>query len=550
MQSILAFPQDHYTWRIDWFGDVLYQRQYRYNQPFIQIALSKVSLDSAGEWNYPDRFGSHLDDQLHAVVPVGMLGMLTIGSIWQDGRHVVTPDYTLETFTVTGHHTASPLVKAGTENSDGSFMLPFEVHPYHRAHTRSYCVQATLDDGTRLVVPATELIRFYFGSSSGLLGRLFQGPFQEKRLWSRAEKDEREQAMIELAKGVSGASATDVARIAFDPCALHAAKMISSSLLSATDSNNRAYPKMSFPFVGKSDLRVKGIWLGDSNPKTFLAFQILSCSHRFPFKKLKYLMMKKQADAGGDGMSADEKAARRKGQNGNGDALVSDAPDSRKTARENRYRSESRFPDLDRKPISRVDPITPVRIVITESGEIAAGSSVGDGEGKTGIRPIDLVAAEDAPVPKGHPLEGSDFAKYVDEVVRGLLKQRKRVWFVPLDSRQRYPQFSVMPEIVRDDGEIHPLSYIEEQGMWRPRYISILRVHGVWPMGTKIWLIPEVSLGAGGCVQDAILIKSSVEDGEEVNAGWIARRMEQMNSIFITSLNAASQIVTDSKNLE
>lgn len=527
MRSIIAFPQDHQTWRIDWFGDVRYVRQYRYNQPFIQVALSKASLDSAGGWNYPDRFGSQLDEQVHAVVPIGMLGMLTIGSIWQDGQLVITPDYTLETFTVTGRHTSAPLVKAGTENTDGSFMLPFDAHPYHRAHTHSYCVQATLDDGTRLIVPAAEMIRFYFGSSSGLLGRLFQGPFQEKRLWSRAEIDRHDHALIELAKGVSGASATDIARIALDPCALHAAKMISSSLLSATDSNNRAYPKMLFPFVWKSDLRVRGIWLGDDNPKTFLAFQILSCSHRFPFKKLNYSMTKKQADAGGDGMSADKKAARQKGQNGHGDALVSEAPDSRKASRENRYRSESRFPDLDRKPVSRVDPVTPVRVVITESGEIAAGSSVGDGEGKTGIRPVELVAAEDAPVPKGHPLEGSEFAKYVDDVVRGLLKQRKKVWFVPLDSRQRYPQFSVMPEIVKEEGDIHPLSSIDDQGKLRPRYVSIIRVQGVWPIRAKVWLIPEVAPEIDGHTGNYISLRFPIDSEEALTNGWVARKLLQ-----------------------
>lgn len=83
---------------------------------------------------------------------------------------------------VSAHSAASQLTKAGTENSDGSFMLPFDQHPYHRAHTHSYCVQAILTGDVRLVIPVPELIRFYFGSSSSLLGRLFQGPFQERRL--------------------------------------------------------------------------------------------------------------------------------------------------------------------------------------------------------------------------------------------------------------------------------------------------------------------------------------------------------------------------------
>lgn len=95
----------------------------------LRIALSKVALDSSGGWRYPDHFGL-LDEQMHVVVPIGMLSMLTIGSIWQDGKLVANPQYSQETFTVTGHHAIAPLVKAGTENNDGYFILPFEAHPY------------------------------------------------------------------------------------------------------------------------------------------------------------------------------------------------------------------------------------------------------------------------------------------------------------------------------------------------------------------------------------------------------------------------------------
>lgn len=522
MRSILALPQDNQTWRIDWFGDVLYQRHYRYAEPYIRIALSRVTLSASDEWDYPARFG-YLDDQTHAVVPVGVLGMLSIGSIWQNGYKAATPEYTQECFTVTGHHETAPLIKAGAENDEGSFMLPFETHPYHRAHTRSYCIQTVAGDGIRLIIPVTELIRFYFGSSGGLLARLFQAPFGEHRLWTRAEIDERGHAVVDLTKGLSGYSAADVARIAFDPCARHAAKMISSSLLSVTDPDNKAYPKMLFPFVGKSDLWVKGIWVGERCRDTFLAFQILSCTHRFPFLELKYSMTRRQARLdGSDGAESGHHIQRR--NRSGGDVIVRDAPDSQRAARKAPYMSESRFPDLDRKPVARADPISPVRVVITESGESVVASGTGDGEGKTGVRPIDPVAAEAAPAPKGHPLEGGEFAKYVDEVVRGLLLQRKRVWFVPLDPRQRYPQFSVMPEIVRDGGEIHPMSYVAEQGKSRPRYVSILRVHGPWPMETKVWLIPE---GVLGITPEKAVMKFSIDNDEQVTCEWLARRIQQ-----------------------
>lgn len=528
-QCIIAFPQDHETWRIDWFGDVLYQRQYRYTQPFIRVSLSKVTLDPSGNWAYPEGFGSWIE-QIQVVVPVGMLGMLTIGSIWRDGQLVAEPPYVQETLTVSTEYSASQLVKAGIQSPDGSFMLPFDRHPYHRTHTHSYCLQAILNGNVRLIVPAPELIRFYFGSSSSLLGRLFQGPFRDHRLWTRAEIDAYRHATIDLAKGISGMSAAHVARIAFDPFALSAAKTISASLLSGTDSDGKAYPKMPFPFSGRSDIRVKGVWLSKSSPKTFLAFQIISCSHSFPFTGLTYSMARKQDMSGAGNTFSGDGTFRHSSGWSNSRALVSEPPGSGKGAFLSRYLSASKFPDLDRKMVARVDPIAPVKVVVSESGEIVAGSAVGDGEGKSEIRPTDLVAVADAPVSKGHPLEGTEFAKYVDEVVQGLLKQRKQVWFVPLAFRQRHPQFSVMPKVVGEDGKAHPLSYIEDNGKKRPRYISIIRVRGAWPMGTKIWLFPEDNLRVGIRDENLISMKFSVEDGEKINAEWIALRVGKITT--------------------
>lgn len=542
MPNIVALPHDHQAWRIDWFGNVLYQRQTRHLQPFIRLALSKVTLDTSNDWQYPDRF-SPWEEQIHATVPVSMLGLLTIGSIWKDGEQVISPKYEEATFTVTAHSVLTLLNKAGQENQDGSFMIPFEYHPYHREHTHSYCIHAPTAKEIKLVIPATELIRFYFGSSGVLLGKLFRGIFQESNLWSKAEIDAKRRASIELTNGLSGTCASDVARIAFNHRAREAARMITNSLLSkGIDNNEPKYPGMIFPFVGDSKLRVKGIWLGKDDPKSFLAFQILSCSHRFPFANLKYSMAKKQNATGKEHGSGSGPLFQHISGTAQSNTLVNEAPDSRKPARKTTYFSESRFPDLDRKPITRVDPMTPVRVIITESGEIAAGAGVGEGYGRAAIRPLELVAAEEAPIPKGHPLESSDFAKYVDEIVYEQLKKGKQVWFVPMDSRQRFPQFSVMPEIVSEDGEIHPMSFIEIEGIRRPRYISILRVLGIRMFDYKVWMVPE-HFPAQGRMEP---ITCGVQESEVINAEWVAKviveQLEHCQQLAdITTSPAASQ---------
>lgn len=89
-----------------------------------------------------------------------------------------------------------------------------------------------------------------------------------------------------------------------------------------------------------------------------------------------------------------------------------------------------------------------------------------------------------------------------------------------------------MPEIAGDDGEIHPLSYIEVNGKTRPRYVSVLRVRGVWPMGTKIWIIPEVESGADSRSVGQIPMRFFVEEGDEVDAQWVALRIRKVQMQF------------------
>ena len=491
---ILAFPLGGQAWRLDWLGDVSYRRHLRYTQPFIRVALSKVSLDPDGNWVYPAIFES-APEQIHASVPVSLLAGLRIGTIWLDGVMVADPGYTSETFSFAASKGTTTLIKAGVKIDEKTFLLPFDAHPYHKSHTHSYCLQISVSDDTKLVIPVPELIRFYFGSSSTFLGRLFQGPFDETSFWTKAEIDKTRAATVELAKGIAGVAAADVARIAFDPVALHAAKLISNSLVAPTGPEGRTYPKAVLPFVGNTDLSVRGVWLQASSPRTFLAFQILSCTHRFPFRTLHYTMSKRRSEWNADDSKDDSPDAndviRRSRYSRTAGSLVGEAPDSRRSAKEWRIHSGSRFPDLDRKSVARVDPVAPVRIIITDAGELAAGVSVGDGEGSTGVRPIDLVAAQRVPIPKGHPLEHSALAEYVDTAVQKLLKEGKSVWFVPLDSRQRFPQFSVMPEIVTERGEVHSLSHIEVDGKVRPRYVTVLRIRNLWPNGDEVRVILE-----------------------------------------------------------
>ncbi len=136
-----------------------------------------------------------------------------------------------------------------------------------------------------------ELIRFYFGSSSSLLSALFRPPLICDALFEQVKLNRiTGHMMLDLAYGIKGASAEDVARIAGDPVAWSVAQYIGTSCLRASTRREAIYPVARFPFRGKTDLKVYGQWLngGSSANGSFLVNRIVSCSHAFPFKRLSY----------------------------------------------------------------------------------------------------------------------------------------------------------------------------------------------------------------------------------------------------------------------
>lgn len=181
---LYSLTPDQRIWRVVWFGECAYPGSVsRYAQPSIKVVLSPLKCDPADDaaLAFPD---STDRDYTHEVwVSVASLPMLAIGDLWQRGERIASPDHEVESFhelKVT-HDTAS-FVKAGFA-VDGKFLLPLLCHPWHLQHTQSYCVAVLLNDGRRLLVPCVELIRFYFGSSSNLVQRLFSAPLKSDRFW-------------------------------------------------------------------------------------------------------------------------------------------------------------------------------------------------------------------------------------------------------------------------------------------------------------------------------------------------------------------------------
>lgn len=140
-----------------------------------------------------------------------------------------------------------------------------------------------------LVVPCTELVRFYFGASGGLLKRLFSGALASRQLYTSARINPATGiARLDLFPGLPAVAASTVGRIAFDPQARKAMRWLINSGVSAAANKERHYPRTTFPFLGETTLTAQGRWIKQGRHRVFLAERLIRCTHPFPFQKLFY----------------------------------------------------------------------------------------------------------------------------------------------------------------------------------------------------------------------------------------------------------------------
>ena len=357
MPAIADLHKDNRIWRLDWFGDCGYPTTVRrYGQPSVKVMFSPLACDGEDHAALLLPSATEHHHQKEVWLAISALPILTVGSLWQKGLKIAEPDYRLEVFRdLQIYPQTTSFIKAG-KDIDGSFALPLDSHPWHRFHTHAYCVMVALPDDKRLIIPCMELIRFYFGSSGNFIQRLFTEPLGATTLWSSKTFDVKARNLhLVLADRISGASASDIGRIAGSQFAWRSAAGIFSSCMKASSQNLPIYPYTGFPFEGKTDLNVSGKWLpsGGKEDDNFLVYRMNTCTHPFPFKKLTYDLADSRVRAGNgdDGKPKTGGIARSSSDKAQ---VVNKEPGNNKVQRSAVFATKTKFPDLEKKPVWRI----------------------------------------------------------------------------------------------------------------------------------------------------------------------------------------------------
>lgn len=267
--------------RIDWLGDIVWSSKSGRLTPMVQATCTPFTSDIY-------RGGRPVSVRL----PVALLRLLRCGGIWQNGHLVGSEPLRRERFSnLEINDETTKLVVAGqsSEDPDGGayYELDFFDFDAHRSHTSSSLARVQVSENVVLLVPSMELVRFYFGASGSLLSGIFSGAFADRRLYESSRiKDDV--GYIKLARGIHPMAAQAVARIAFDRPAYRAFRQLVSSGVSAKCNGAPWYPKMNFPIAGRTDLTADGQWIDRGRYRVFIAWRLIQCTHRFPFKTLYY----------------------------------------------------------------------------------------------------------------------------------------------------------------------------------------------------------------------------------------------------------------------
>ena len=465
---IAAFPNDANYWRIDWFGEINYpDRSLRGTQPSVLVYLSRVTdlsfIDNPLVLLSPQST-TLAKIQMRRWVSVGTLVLLKVGDIWHKKSLFLSPDYELETFSrVSTSSSHIDLIKSGLNLNEEGFLIPVSEHPWHLNATHSYCVMLKLENGKRLIVPCLELIRFYFGSSSSLLTKLFLPPLQKDSLFQDGKFDQRTRHLsIKLGDGIAGSSAATIGRIFLDKLAWRAAVIVGSSILKASQENHPIHPMGVFPFDGSTELQASGKWLsfGETSDATFLVYKLISCGHQFPFRSIKYEMSgerKKpffdQPQSDGTGQTSFQSSA----PDAANQSIKEEDGSTKLESKTRTFTGNVAFPDLIRKPIWKSKTLTFQQWLDKKryvGGKSLDSTSLGTPSGNRRVRPIDL-AMQVQRKNKNEMLPPEFIREFLEELlaVTGiditlLTEGEDDGWSIPV------------PLITNDDGEVESKLFI------------------------------------------------------------------------------------------
>jgi len=288
---IKEFPKDGRIWRLDWFGAV--ERNYDIpTEPYVQVVISPLR---PGATDYASNNAVVHDDRKTILIGVGQLPLLSIGSLWREGRCL--PDRAGKTTTFEDLEISDNTTRVVPANlvEDGQQLIPFNTHRIGGAGMGSKCIAISwAGDPYGVLIPMAEIVRFYFATSTDLAHALFSGAFRHDlhSLINTAESGyvhAEGNCVLKLRQHLEDEDGWIIGRILNSEEAWHGATLLHDTLMKESVNHRRVHVETRFPFSGATNLTAHYKPIMSMGRWRHLVFAIDRCTAPFPFKNLTIL---------------------------------------------------------------------------------------------------------------------------------------------------------------------------------------------------------------------------------------------------------------------
>ena len=292
---IKEFPKDGRYWRVDWFGAIQRNPQIP-TEPYFQIVISPFLEDPAQLPNKDLSSVTHTspDEQKIIRIGVGQLPAIWIGSIWKDGicqqrwagitAHFPNLDVTDKSINI---------IPANYQHH-GKALIPYNYYRYGAAGFSSKLLAIEWEgDPFGILIPAMEVLRFYYAASSNLSHAIFSGAFTHD-LDSIVHTDrtdylpEEKRFLLGLRQHMLDEEGWIIARILHSDEAWRGCTRIHDYLMKQSLNSDFTHIETNFPFFGHTNLqaRCKQIRSYGDNKWRTLILSLESCTGPLPYKEL------------------------------------------------------------------------------------------------------------------------------------------------------------------------------------------------------------------------------------------------------------------------
>lgn len=290
---IREFPSDGRFWRIDWFGGIE-RNPYVLSEPAVQVMLSPLRTPSSLSDTDPASVRAiNAQEQTTVLVGTGQLPLLCIGSLWKDGicqSHYAGREETFKDLLVSPGTTR---VVTANHRVGGGWLVSPRFYRFGVGNGKTRLMAVTWDDDPLgLLIPMTELLRFYYLVSTDLAHAVFSGALKHDiasviSLKRTGTLPGQSKFVIGLRQHFTDDDAWVLARILASKEAWTGATLPHDSMMRHSLNHESLQLETQFPFSGRTTLqtRCKRIQSDDGSWR-HLVLSLTQCSAPFPFDDL------------------------------------------------------------------------------------------------------------------------------------------------------------------------------------------------------------------------------------------------------------------------